>query len=82
MPTRQSKTWAVPGSNSSPPTTNFKSASDFAQETKAFNIALRADCAVKGKPIPAEFDADGLQGVQVRVLQGHRRRQPRCARSE
>lgn len=38
-----------------------KSAADFAQEVKSFNVALRADCATKGRAIPAEFDADGYR---------------------
>lgn len=38
-----------------------KSAADFAHEVKQFNIALRADCASKGKAIPAEFDAEGYR---------------------
>jgi HK97 family phage major capsid protein len=38
-----------------------KSAADFAQEAKSFNMALRADCAVRGKAIPAEFDVEGYK---------------------
>jgi HK97 family phage major capsid protein len=41
-----------------------KAEADFAAEVKNFNLALRADCAVKGKPIPAEFDADGYRAYK------------------
>ncbi|NMF98393.2 phage major capsid protein [Aromatoleum toluolicum] len=38
-----------------------KAEADFAAELKSFNIALRADCASKGKAVPAEFDAEGYR---------------------
>lgn len=44
--------------------TEVKAEQDFAAEVKSFNLALRADCAVKGKPVPAEFDADGYRAYK------------------
>lgn len=41
-----------------------KAEADFAAEVKSFNIALRADCASKGKPIPTEFDAEGYRAYK------------------
>lgn len=41
-----------------------KAEADFAQELKSFNIALRADCASKGKAVPAPFDADGYRAYK------------------
>ena len=38
-----------------------KAEQDFAAELKSFNTTLRIDCAVKGKPVPAEFDAEGYR---------------------
>lgn len=38
-----------------------KSAAEFAQEVKSFNVMLRADFQSKGKPAPAEVDAKAYQ---------------------
>lgn len=35
-----------------------KAANDLAEETKAFNIALRSDFQLKGKPFPGEFSTE------------------------
>ena len=39
--------------------TEVKAEQDLATEMKSFNAALRADCATKGKPAPAELDREG-----------------------
>lgn len=41
-----------------------KAEADLAAEVKGFNAGLRADCAVKGKPIPAELDAEGYRAYK------------------